>query len=173
MVRGRWAPPATEGRSFRARVSGERPRGAASCRQQYNQASCQAPPQPPCALPRAGGRGSQDGGTGACVRERGGLAQQNVPRDDVHSEGDCAELRRGSWTAQRQRHGAAQLHRPVPRAGVCPPHRAFVCGRRCQGPNAMPLHRVTQRCRTTETGLSLGWCVHPEAFGPLLRGSSA
>ena len=31
----------------RARVSGERPIGAASCRQQYNEASCQAPPPPP------------------------------------------------------------------------------------------------------------------------------
>ena len=30
----------------RARVSGERPGGAASCRQQYSQASCQTPPYP-------------------------------------------------------------------------------------------------------------------------------
>ena len=36
------------GKGFRerARVSGERPIGAASCRQQYNQASCQPPPPP-------------------------------------------------------------------------------------------------------------------------------
>ena len=39
--------PAYSGRGFkeRARVSGERPIGAASCGQQYNQTSCQ--PLPP------------------------------------------------------------------------------------------------------------------------------
>ena len=36
------------GRGFkeRARVSGEKPIGAARCRQQHNQASCQPPPPP-------------------------------------------------------------------------------------------------------------------------------
>ena len=39
---------AYRGKGFkeRARVSSGRPIGAASCRQQYNQASCQPPPPP-------------------------------------------------------------------------------------------------------------------------------
>ena len=41
------APSGGKGFKGGAAVSGERPIGAASCRQQHNQASCQRPP-PPC-----------------------------------------------------------------------------------------------------------------------------
>ena len=37
----------------RAAVSGERPIGAARCRQQHNQASCPPPPLPPHSCPQA------------------------------------------------------------------------------------------------------------------------
>ena len=48
MVRGQWvAAYGGEGFKGTAAVSGERPVGAASCGQQDNEVSCQAPPGPP------------------------------------------------------------------------------------------------------------------------------
>ena len=51
------------GKGFKGRAAGggERPIGAASCRQQHNHASCQCPPRPGLCLVGGGGGGGQGG----------------------------------------------------------------------------------------------------------------